>query len=86
MTPDEEARFLKMVEAGRVACEISARHGRNTHLYADKLSAKAAAEGRPEEAEFWTMVAGCIRPRATAEQSGGEKPLGPHLARLTDDE
>ena len=41
-------------------------HGQNACQYAAELAAEALAEGKAEEAVFWTAVENCLKPRVTS--------------------
>jgi len=57
---------IDYVQVGRTAHQLAADHGRDAHLYAEKLAKEAAAEGKTQEAEFWRAVSGALRPRAAS--------------------
>jgi hypothetical protein len=59
----DDARFKRTVEVSRTAHELGARHGRSACHYAEQQQARAAADGRMEEMEFWGQVAAAVRPR-----------------------
>ena len=52
------------IEAGRVAFELSQRHGRNAYQHAAKLAADALAKGDTEEHAFWKYIEATLRPRS----------------------
>jgi hypothetical protein len=61
------------IEVGRAAHELSSRHGKSAHIYAEKFAAQASSKGNVEEYAFWRLVAKTLEPR-TAELSEGEIP------------
>jgi hypothetical protein len=54
------------IEVQRTAHELGSRYGQNACQYAARLAAEALAEGRAEEAVFWTAVENCLKPRVTS--------------------
>jgi len=55
------------IEAGRVAYELSQRHGRNAYQYAAKVAGEAFARGNIEEHEFWKYIEAALRPRSESD-------------------
>ena len=52
------------IEVSRAAHELSERHGREAHLYAERYAQRASHEGSFEEHAFWSAVAESLRPRS----------------------
>jgi rhamnogalacturonyl hydrolase YesR len=52
------------IEAGRVAFELSQRHGRSAYQHAAKLAAEVLAKGDTEEHGFWRYIEAALRPRS----------------------
>jgi rhamnogalacturonyl hydrolase YesR len=52
------------IEAGRVAFELSQRHGRNAYQHAAKLATEALAKGNTEEHAFWKYIEATLKPRS----------------------
>ena len=51
-------------EAGRVAFELSQRHGRDAFQHSAKLAMEALAEGQVEEHAYWKYIEATLRPRS----------------------
>ena len=51
-------------EVSRAAHELSQRHGREAHLYAERYAQQASREGGSEEHDFWRAVVKSLRPRS----------------------
>jgi hypothetical protein len=51
------------IEAGRIAFELSQRHGRNAFQHAAKLAIEALAKGNAEEHAFWKYIEATLKPR-----------------------
>jgi hypothetical protein len=54
------------IEVQRTAHELGSSHRQYVFQYAAKLVAEALAEGKAEEAVFWTAVENCLKPRVTS--------------------
>jgi hypothetical protein len=52
-----------MIEVGRTAHELSARHGRYAFEYAEKQRLEAENGGQQDSAKFWRWVAASLEPR-----------------------
>jgi|HubBroStandDraft_5_1064220.scaffolds.fasta_scaffold965595_1 hypothetical protein len=52
------------IEAGRVAFDLSQRHGRNAYQHAAKLATEALANGNAEEHAFWKYIEATLKPRS----------------------
>jgi len=57
-TPDKN-------EIGRKANELAAEFGLGAHRHARGLAKQAEADGKPEDAAFWTAVADQLSPRCS---------------------
>jgi hypothetical protein len=57
---------IDYIEIGRVAYELSERHGRNAHCYATKQAELALAKGAIDEQRFWEAVAVALKPRESS--------------------
>ena len=51
-------------EVSRAAHELSERHGREAHVYAERYAQQASREVSSEEHVFWSAVAESLRPRS----------------------
>jgi hypothetical protein len=58
---------IDRIEAGRVAYELSQRHGRNAYQYAAKVAAEAFAKGNIEEHDFWKYIEAALTPRGEGD-------------------
>ena len=56
-----------LIEVGRVAHELGARHGQNAWQYAQQLAVEALTIGHGKDAAFWRAVSDHLRPRSTSE-------------------
>jgi len=55
--------MIDYVEVSRTAHQLALDHGHNAYLYAAKLAREANAEGKTDEAEFWSRVSAALTPR-----------------------
>lgn len=51
------------IEVGRMAHELSERHGGSAFSFAEQEGQKALTKGETEEHEFWKAVAASLQPR-----------------------
>ncbi len=58
---------VDQIEAGRVAFELSQRHGRNAFEHAAKLAMESLAKGNTSEHAFWKYVEATLRPRSVCD-------------------
>jgi hypothetical protein len=63
------------IEAGRVAFELSQRHGRNAFQHAAKLATEALAKGNTEDHAFWKYVEATLKPRSVGVVVNGPEHI-----------
>ena len=57
------AERVDFIQVGRVAHELSERHGARAHQHAASLAGQAEAEGDEEACRFWKAIEAALKPR-----------------------